>query len=182
MTDEKVNAALQVAKAVAVDQGDGIVTLSTGYRARLKPVATSLVTDAIGLIKDPPVPVWHNPDKDRDEPNPFDPEYNRIVAANDTLRGAATMDVMVYFGVELLDGLPDDLTWLKKLKYMEKRGRLDLSSYDTEDPIDREFLFLRYIAVAQEDLEMVMTRSGITTEGVNQAKAQFPSDTERAAN
>jgi hypothetical protein len=78
-----------------------------------------------------------------------------------------------------VDGLPTDTKWLAKLKYLEKRGKIDLSTYDLDDPMDQEFLFLRYVAVAQEDLQTISVKSGITKEGVDKAKAQFQSDEER---
>ena len=173
------NVALQVAHDKASEEGDGVVTLSTGYRAWIKPVASSLITDATSLIKDPPVPMWMNDEKERLEPNPFDPEYQKTIANNDTLRASAVMDCMTFFGVELVDGLPIDTKWLAKLKYLEKRGKIDLSTYDLDDPMDQEFLFLRYVAVAQEDLQTISVKSGITKEGVDKAKAQFQSDEER---
>jgi len=114
------SAAVKVAKEATLD-ATREVNLSTGVRAKLRPVATTLIDEVASRIKDPEVPMWHNPDKDRDEPNPNDPKYIAAKEEADRQRGIAVIDAVVMFGVELLDGVPDD-GWLGKLQYLETAG------------------------------------------------------------
>lgn len=162
----------------AVDQ---VVTLSTGVRAYLRPVAASLIDEVTARIRDPEVPTWHNPEKDRDEPNPSDPAYQRGLEDANRQRGVAAIDALVMFGIDLADGLPEDGGWLTKLRYLEKRGHLDLSEYDLDDPTDQEFLYKRFVAVASADIALVSMRSGVQGEAVAQAARSFRGDDTRPA-
>lgn len=169
------NPAIIVAKAQSGRERD-VITLSTGIRARLVPVAASLVAEATSLVKDPEPPVWHNPDKDRDEPNPSDPAYLRTLSENQSRRALAGLDTLVLFGVELVDPLPDGDGWIKRLKLLERRGGLDLAGYDLDDPIDREFLYKKFVAVGSDDLAEIGKLSGISREAVKAAEDSFPGD------
>ena len=83
------------------------------------------------------------------------------------------MDAMVMFGLELVDGMPEDDGWLRKLRFMEKRGQVDLSAYDTEDPFDLEFLYKRYIAADQEIIGRISAMSTLTGEAMERAERNF---------
>ena len=170
------------AKRIAQGQGDSAeVTLSTGVRVRLHPVSSSLVEEMKGAIKMPPVPkVWIEA-KEREEENPNDPRYLDEVAEVERKRADAIFDALCTFGVELLDGLPEDGTWLRKLKLLEKRGALDLSGFDLEDDFDLEFLYKRYVAVAGTDLQMIGGLHGFRPLEVARQRAMFLDSTERGA-
>lgn len=164
--------AVSVAKEHA--KRDEPVTLSTGYRAFIRPVSATLILEVSGKIEDPPVPRVWNKEREEEMENPDDPSYLKAVEKADAERSMAGMDAMVLFGVELVDPLPEGDRWLKKLQYMERRGMLDLSKFDLTDPIDKEFLFLRYIAVAGEDLALISGRSGMNPAEVDTAVKNFP--------
>ena len=172
-------AALAVAKRQQDEEGDDIRILETGVRVRLRPVAAFLISDATALIPDPDVPTWHNHDKERDEPNPNDPAYLKGLAEARHRRVQAANDTLVMFGVELLDGLPEDESWLKQLCWLEKRGKLDLSSYDLDDELDKEFLFKRYIALTSKDFQRIGRLTHLTTEDITDAEASFRGDGRR---
>lgn len=171
----KQNPTVEVAKEMAAQNGrDQIRTLSTGVRVRLVPVSAALLSEVTSRIKDPQVPLWRNEDKGRDEPNPSDPEYLRELDEASTKRGMAAMDAMVMFGVDLVDGVPEDDSWLKKLRFMEKKGFLDLSEYDLEDGFDCEFLYKRYIAIDNDTLTNIASLSSLTPEAIARAEDSFP--------
>jgi len=168
------NVAVEVAHERAAEKGSNqIVTTQTGIRLFLVPVSTALIEEVTSKIADPDVPLWHNEAKNRDEPNPDDPNYLKAVERAGRERGIAVMDAMCMFGVELVDGMPENTSWLKKLRFMEKRGQVNLSSYDLEDPLDLEFLYKRYIAVDNEIIGRVSTISTLTPEAVAKAEERF---------
>ena len=173
------------AVTVAKEQRDkkesgGALTLSTGVKARLKPVSQSIIQDAIALCKEPRVPMWANPDKDgREEPNPLDPDYLEAVEEHNRKVRAVTFDTFAMFGIELTDGLPEDDKWLREIRVMAKLGHLDLSKFDLEDEIDREFLFKRYVAMGNADYVLIGAMSGISQEEVRRAADSFPGDETR---
>jgi len=145
---------------------DGVVTLSTGYRANILPVSASLIDQVTAKVKDPKVPMWMNDQKGRKEPNPADPDYLRQLDEAARERGIAAMDALVMFGVELLDPIPDDGAWIKKLVYLG----IEL---DEEDEFEIEFFFKKYVAVSAEDVTLVTRRSGMSAEEVADAERSF---------
>lgn len=141
---------------------------------RVVPVSVSLIEDVGGMIKDPEVPMWENPDKDgRKEPNPSDPEYLAELAIARRRRNAAIMDAMVMMGVELVDGVPDSDLWVPKLLQLERRHLLSLEEFDLEDEIDLEFLYKRYIVSSGEVVELISRASG-AAEQIREAEDSFP--------
>ena len=175
---DKKSPALEVAKEQ--DEQDGSTVLSTGVRARMVPVAASLISEVASRIKDPPVPMDYIPEKDRSEPNPDNKEYLRELAEVTAKRGTVSLETMVMFGVELIDGLPEDDAWLNRLRFLEKRGDLDLSGYDFDDPMELEFVYKLYIAVGSNDIIAIAKMSGISPEEIEQAAESFQGSEARA--
>lgn len=174
-------AAVTVAKAVNSSPLGVTHTTSHGIRFRVQPVTTSLIDEVTSRIKDPEIPMWHNEDKGRDEPNPSDPVYLKEMEATAHRRGVASIDALIMFGIDLVDGVPEDDAWLKKLQYMEKRGTLSLKGYDLKDPVDLEFLYKKMVVSNNDVLNLVSQASGITAEDVELAEASFRGDAERPA-
>ena len=170
-----------MAKSPAVDvvkKSNGInldepVKLSTGIMARLIPVPTASIQEAAMAIKDPPVPMQKVEGKDYPVENPNDPTYLEEKNEAFAKRIQAGFDVMAMLGVELIDGLPEDGVWLKKLKFLEKRGHLNLKDYDLEDDFEKEFVFKRYYALAGDDWDLLSKLSGVTEEDLAAARDKF---------
>lgn len=179
MTEE--NAAVKVAKQKRSEEsGSEIVTLSTGVRVRLVPVGVYLIADAVRNVKNPPIPTVLDEAKGREIENPTDPAYLESLKLANQERESAGMDAMMLFGSVLVDGVPEDGTWLKRLRYLEKRGELDLSAFDLEDELDLELMYKRYIAFSSVDLVKLGQMSGIGRQEVQAAIDSFPSPAERA--
>lgn len=176
MTDKpkRKNPTLEAAKQQDHAPRDrSIVTLSTGYRARLVPVSAKLLDDIAHSVTEPPVPKQYIEAKGRDEYNPLDPVYQLEVKEANRLRGLRTTEALVMFGIQLVEPIPHPDEWLPKLRYLEKRQGLDLSGYDFNDPLDVEFVFKNYIAVSTQDLIFASMASGLTDEEVAEAIAGF---------
>lgn len=170
------------AKEISREQGvdDSVHTLSTGFRVVLHPVSGALVEDVRSAIKMPKVPVVYIEAKDREEENPNDPAYMEAVERANMERGNAVLDAIITFGVELVDGVPEDDSWLRKLQMLERRGRLDLSGFDLEDEFDREYVFKRFVAVAGADYPLIMPLHGIRAAEVTRHRVDtFLGDQER---
>lgn len=169
-------AAVNTAKKKAVERQDKIVTVE-GVRVKVHGVSSSLIQEVTSKISDPQPPIVPNPDKDgRPEPNPFDPTYLRDLELAQDARNIAASDTLAMFGFELLDGLPPDEGWIRKLKFLEKKGAIDLTEYDLEDPFEKEFLFKKYIVSSGANILLVTRASGtVSAEEVAQAEESFPS-------
>jgi hypothetical protein len=171
-------AVIQTAKIQ--NNGAEAIVLSTGVRARIKSVAASLLDKVSSGIPEVDVPVEFNEDKQRNEPNPLSPEYLAAKKARNKARGEAVIEAAIMFGVELLDPIPPLDEWMDKLKFLEKRGHLDLHEFDLEDPIELEYLYKSMIAVGPQDLQIVMASASIPTEALTRAAESFQREEKRA--
>lgn len=182
-------AAVDVAKRRRSEKKDlgTIFTLSTGIRVRIVPVAAHLIDEAMFEVKDPLVPK-QDLGKGREEPNPMDPEYRQALSDAEHARGIAASDTLIFMGVELVDGMPEDDDWLKKLKFLERLGHFKaLKEFNMDDEIDREFVFKKYYAISARDIPLIGNASGMSQEEIDLAVRGFqgdegePPDNEREA-
>jgi hypothetical protein len=171
----KKPAAVQVAKEHEQQDGTrpGRIVERWGVRARLVQVPEGVLEDAERRIKDPDMPIIKDEAEGTEYENPNDPAYLRGLDEANTLRGIAGIEAMCLFGVELLDGLPQQDTWRKKLQYMEKRGHIDLSWVDWDDPMEVEFVFIRYAFLTMDHVTYLGTISRMTQEELKRAEASF---------
>jgi len=153
---------------------DDVITLRSGIRIKLIPVPAALVDAVTSKIKEPEIPsVTLGDGSGRDEANPFDPQYLKDMDEVRRLRGLAAIDTMAMFGVELVDGLPPDDEWLTKLRQMEAMNLLDLSEYDLDNPVIKELVFKKFVAVTTDVITKVTEISGISPEEVAAAEESF---------
>lgn len=166
-----------VAREVASRNGaDHIVNTAAGVRVKLCPVSASLIDEVSNRIAEPEVPVWYNKEyadeehpQGRPEENPSDPAYQRAIRDVARQRGKAAIDAMVMFGAELIDGLPQDKRWLRKLQFLG----VSLEGYNLEDDFDLEFLYKRFVAIDSGILTKISELSGITPEDIELAESSF---------
>lgn len=169
------NPALSVAKDAKGTSNEPIV-LPGGARINIMPVSATLLDEVSSRVVDPSPPMVYIESKDREEPNPLDPMYIKELERNERRRNVAAMDIMAMFGIELVDGVPNDDRWLRKLQFAEKRGHIDLSDYDLEDEFDLEFLYKRFIILSAKLLNQIGTASGLNAEEVAKAEETFQSN------
>jgi hypothetical protein len=167
MDKDTTEAVVNVAKERSSNEEE-IKTLESGVRVTIHSVAASLIDQVTARIKDPDVPTWHNEEKGRDESNPNDPQYLSELQAADRKRGIAAMDAIVMFGFDLVDGVPEDDLWVKKLSILG----VDVNA---DDPIELEFAYKKYIAISPEDINLVTSKSGISQEALQEAESSFRS-------
>lgn len=149
------------------------IVLSDGRIGRVHSVASSLIEEVNSRLVDPLPPMFMNNEKGREEPNDVDPGYLKQLEDMKRKRGKASLDAIIMFGLELVDGVPEDGLWLKKLQTMERRGHLDLTGYDLNDPFDLEFLYKSYIVCDNHVIEKISEVSGITEKDVEKAERSF---------
>lgn len=167
--------AIEVARAKRdVANTDNTFELPDGRRGKVIPVSASIIEEAARAVKAPRPPKVFIEDKGREEENPNDPEYLLAIDEYERARGVAIMDVMVMLGLELIDGLPEDDAWLTKLRFLSKRGQINLDDYDLDDPIEREFVYKRFVISPSWVLTKITEASGISPEEVDSAEATFP--------
>lgn len=160
---------------------DGIVTLSTGVRVKFKPVSALLIQNARRQVKDPTVPKEPNPDKDGEmTENPWHPDYIKAMKEADERREDVTFDVTLIMGLELVDGMPPDEEWLPAFKLLIDRKFVDVSRYDLNDPVDKELVYKRFVAMGNNDWLLLNKASGlVSAEGVQDNLDLFRDNQER---
>jgi len=159
-------AVIEIARKVGEIDTDEVFTLTSGARVKVHPITAALIDQVTARIKDPVAPVWHDEEKDRDVINYADPAYIKGLADVERERGIAAMDAIVMFGFELVDGVPEDSVWLRKLSLL---GIV----IDDTDEVAVEFNFKKYVAVAPDEISLVTDRSGISSEELQAAEASF---------
>lgn len=164
-------------KRAAPNPGD-VITLDNGVRVKVHAVPAALIDDVTRNIPTPQVPMWHNAEMERDEPNPNDPAYLQALQDADRERATAMIDACVIFGIELLDGVPEGDEWMKNLRFLEKRGQINLKGYDLKDPLEREFVYKRFVVAPIWLIMKVQELSSITPQEIDAQKAIFRSDEE----
>jgi hypothetical protein len=144
-----------------------------GYKIRVKAIPVAIISDVSNRIPDPEIPIWHDPEYDRDVQNPNDPAYLNKKEEVDRKRGEAMIDATVMFGIDLPDGVPPTEKWLPKLKFLEKRGQVDLSGYDLSDDLEKEFVFKKYIIASIALINYIQNMSSVTPEDIGEAGRPF---------
>ena len=134
--------------------------------------------EALRSIKHPTVPTWINPDKNREEENPNDPEYLDALVEYSHQRSQVIEEVAFMFGLELVDAVPEPGDLDRNLQWLARKGRIDLTGYDLSDPVDREFLYKKHCALAQSDWGIIGRLMGVSPEEVDAAAETFRGDGE----
>ena len=165
-------AAIETARELADEMQDDLWEVE-GYTIRVKAIPVAIISDVTNRIPEPEIPVWHNTEYDRDEQNPNDPAYIHAKEEVDRKRGEAMIDATVMFGIDLPGGIPPTDEWLPRLKFMEKRGQVDLSGYDLSDDLEREFVFKRYIIANIALINYIQEMSSVTPDDIGKAGRPF---------
>jgi hypothetical protein len=143
---------------------------STGVKITLKAAPALLIEQAQSMVESPKPPINEIKDEDgkviRTEENRLHPDFQEALREYDRKRSMAALDAMVMFSVELPAGLPEDESWIKNLKYLERHNLFSLNGYSFDDEDDKEFIYKRYIALGSDELQLVSQINGIRQEDV----------------
>ena len=165
-------AAIEAARELADEPQDDIWEVD-GYLFIPKAIPVAIISDVTSRIPEPTVPVWHDPEYDRDVENPNDPAYVRAKEEVDRKRGEAMIDATVMFGIKLPDGVPPTDKWLPRLQFMERLGQIDLSGYNLDDNLEKEFVFKKYIIANIAVINYIQNMSSVTPEDIGKAGKPF---------
>lgn len=154
------SAALTIKREI---ESGNIVTLSTGVRAILRPVAPYLLDAVARRFKNPEPPMVDLGDG-RTEPNPGDPQYLMACEVTSAKQAEAVMEAFYIFGVELVDPIPEG--------FEKKLTRMGIE-FNADDPDERELAYKKYIAMGGEDIKKVQALAGLSREGVREAEKTF---------
>jgi hypothetical protein len=175
------------AEAVAnlFGQGDNnLTTLRNGTVLRLKAVPPHILREVTSRVPETPVPTFFNKDRDREEPNPNDPDYieaEQTRAINVVLE---MQNAMLIMGVEVVS--VGDCPSIESEEWIDALDALHIT-VNTTTKFHRKLDWLRYVALETETdiaavIRAVTMLSGITELEVFRQARNFRGDEERGAN
>lgn len=184
--DRPERQALRAAAEYAADSSFEIrkttLTLSNGIVLRIKPVPQMLLRDATLKIATPKVPMWHNDQRDEDEPNPNDPSYLEAMQEYNTAVMLTAGNAALVLGTECLTvpvgySRPEDEEWLEYARYANAEP--DVSSKPA-----RYVAWLHYHALNTETDQAAaimapLLAASLTDEEVDRVVSAFRSRAER---
>lgn len=146
----------------AESQGDGdnTVTLGTGVVVRVKPISHDTMVSILARFKEPPVPMYYDPERGREIENPDDPDYIEA-RTRYNIDIAQAMTIAIYaLGVELVE-VPEDFPGPDDADWLEERRLAGLSSGDSRRA--RLMDWLRHKATIGGDNGKIMYAAGRAT-------------------
>lgn len=167
------------------DGGDPTVFVAaTGVRLKLKRVSQMIVADAKRRLPEPKVPKWINPEKDREEENPNDPEYIEAVYNYRYDTSMLALRVYLILGTEPIYPLPAGIVGPDSHEWSDAIQGADDGVDIPESGPRRYFAWLKYYALPDDQVMRVMSQiislSGRTLEEeVRKAQESFRSDPPR---
>jgi hypothetical protein len=164
---------------------DTVIITQRGVKLKIKPVPSMLIVDATKRIREPEVPMFHNTQKDRDEPNPADPKY--LQALQDYKLQINDITQLAYLGngVSIIEPLPDDVCPIQDDEWVET---VQLVGVDVpSNGAARRIAWLRYYVLSDQDFgdvlkSIAIAGGSVTEEQVAEAEASFRDNKDGTAN
>lgn len=158
-------------RAVVLGMGDNNSrdhVLFTGVRIRPKQVSVQTLQRARSMIVDPSVPKQYDPETDTWLENELHPAYERAVALATQKRDEAENNALLLLGVGLVDPIPPDDTWVKRLVCA---GVLDSAEFASD--LDRRLIYTKLLAVSAMDMLGIIHLIGYSEVAQKQARRLF---------
>lgn len=173
------DATIEILDQVGKPSSPNSYTTGRGVELRLKRVSSLILQDALKKLVPPKPPKVYLEDKQTHEENPNDPDFIAAQQAFDMERGMLSMGIYFTLGTEVVSTPPDvphhsSEDWVEDIEFI---AGIPVPSV-AEKPRARYLLWLKYIAITDDDLEpllqKIMRMSGLTMEGdVAQATQAF---------
>ena len=162
---------------------DGKITLSTGVVLKIIDVPL-YAFDAVRqrmTSERPKVPTGYIEAKDRDEPNPNDPDYIAAIEDYDAKVNGKLVDMVITLGTEV-ESIPSEFPEAKDKTWADKITRAGILVPDEEH--ERSLVWMKLCAMRTgQDLQSVLfaclRNAGVTEEDVAVATASFPNRKKR---
>ncbi len=151
-----------------------ITVTPSGYRVKLVSVAANVIREAQARIPDAITRTYTNATDGKEYENPAHPEYIAEVKIVEEERTKAAMSVMVLFGMELLEPIPDDNEWLEKCRFAKLVTKEEYEEAISDDgKYMREMLFKTYVVSDFSVINQIASMSGVTQEMIAKARETF---------
>lgn len=152
------------------------VTLSNGVKLKLRPVPPLAIREAVIRVPEPPVPMVYIADREREEPNPNDPDYLAAMNMRQLDQVAAMTNVMLLLGTSPLY-VPEGMSTAEDDDWCDTMEFLGIPVHRNQ-PKARYLDWLRYVVLeSPEDISgltgVLAAMSGVTEQEVARAAEAF---------
>lgn len=166
-----------VASAPVKPDGEWESTHRPGLRFKLRKMSRMALVEAGRKVIDPKVPVVWIEDKQRDEPNPNDPDYKEELNRAAWTRSTTIVNTCLVLGTALIS-TPDDLDSIESTEWIEQLEFIGLEV--PPGKYARYAAWVRYYALDDDELTDLVIHiqrfNGVVTEqDVQQAAEEFKS-------
>lgn len=181
--DRRVTEVLAEADASVTPKEDPHLTvLSSGVVLRHKRVPPMILAKVDEKFADPPVPTLWDSEKERNFPNPDDPDYHKKLERVRMDRGTAMIDILIGMGTEI-EFIPDHIQHPDEEEWVENLAFVSIDVPKLR--LGRYLAWVKYYAAeAAEDIQNLAKKGssalGVTEEDVAEAIANFQSHEERS--
>ena len=149
-----------VAEETKTDKQSDRITFSNGVVLGFKKVNIMRLQSIASRFEYPEVPEDYNPDKDRWEENPNDPNYIKQCEKVDQQQGTAIIDAIAAFGTRLIH-VPDNIPHPDSDDWIEELELFGIEVNRTSK-LARYYSWVKYVAIVdQNDLVELGNQFGI---------------------
>jgi hypothetical protein len=167
----------QVASKVPAPDDEWESAHHPGLKFKLRKMSRMALVEAGRKVRDPKVPVVWIEDKQRDEPNPNDPDYREELQRAAWTRSITIVNTCLVLGTKLLDK-PDYIDAIDSTEWLEQLDFIGLEV--PEGKYARYAAWVRYYALDDDELTDLIVKvqrfNGVVTEqDVQEAAEEFKS-------
>jgi hypothetical protein len=185
MSDEAMNKVLDTLETHQDDPS--VFVAGTGVRLKMKRVSQMIIADAKRRLPAPRIPKWFNPDKEREEDNPNDPDYIERVANYQYDTAMLALRIYLIMGTEPMEPLPDGISPHTSFDWSDMILAADPDAEIPETGPRRYYAWLKYYALPDDQVMQCMNKiirfsGGTLEEDVARAQQSFRRDSERDTN
>jgi hypothetical protein len=150
-----------------------------GLKLRIHKVNKLILMDATKRLKLPSIPMWHNPDKDRLEENPNDPDYLAAVQTAKFDQGMLLYSIFLAYGTSVLE-LPEGMQAFTETEWSDTLKEVTGIDVPTTGKA-RYVAWLKFYMLEDNEINDVITYSmrlsgAVKEEDVKEAVDTFRSD------
>lgn len=126
-------------------------------------------------IPEPPVPTFFNKTKGIEQENPNDPAYIEALKKTQEMRQRASLDTLLYVGVELKEPMPPLSEWRSDLdRINDATNKSVLEGYDLRKERDQDVLYKRYfVLVSPADVAAMYEHCTVSWEAIKRQLKKF---------
>lgn len=158
---------------------DGIFSTESGVTLKLRKVPRMVVVEAGMKIKLPRPPQVWDPDQERNEENPLDPDFEEELNQARFHKGIASTNVYLSLGTEIVD-VPAGMEYPGDPNWAEALEDLGITIPPVDKKRSRYVAWLRYYALNDDDFTALTKATALYSGHITEEQVQAVEDSFRS--